>query len=61
MCVQVWLLEINASPSLTANTAADHALKCGLLDDVMTIIDFDSKCVYTHIDSDMLSCFSHKP
>ena len=34
-----WLLEINASPSMTANTPSDFELKCGLIDDVLTIID----------------------
>ena len=38
-----WLIEVNASPSLTANTADDWALKIGLLDDTMTIIDMESK------------------
>ncbi len=36
-----WLLEINASPSMTANTPHDFELKCGLLDDVFTIIDLE--------------------
>eukprot|EP00928_Gymnodinium_smaydae_P100271 TRINITY_DN9803_c0_g1_i1.p1 TRINITY_DN9803_c0_g1~~TRINITY_DN9803_c0_g1_i1.p1 ORF type:complete len:501 (-),score=82.41 TRINITY_DN9803_c0_g1_i1:118-1620(-) len=36
-----WLLEVNASPSLTANTVADYEMKFGLLDDVLTIIDVE--------------------
>lgn len=36
-----WLLEVNASPSLTANTAADYDMKFGLLDDVLTILDIE--------------------
>ena len=36
-----WLLEINASPSMTANTPHDFELKCGLIDDVFTIIDLE--------------------
>jgi tubulin polyglutamylase TTLL9 len=45
-----WLLEINArlnhflhffSPSMTANTPSDFELKCGLLDDVFTILDVE--------------------
>jgi len=36
-----WLLEVNASPSLTANTVADYEMKFGLLDDVMTILDME--------------------
>jgi len=38
-----WLLEVNASPSLSADTEDDHELKFGVLDDVMTMIDFDHK------------------
>lgn len=34
-----WLLEVNASPSITADTQADYELKYGLLDDVYTILD----------------------
>jgi len=36
-----WLLEVNGSPSMTANTQVDWELKCGLLDDVFTIIDME--------------------
>eukprot|EP00747_Dinoflagellata_sp_TGD_P221980 gnl/TRDRNA2_/TRDRNA2_93740_c0_seq1.p1 gnl/TRDRNA2_/TRDRNA2_93740_c0~~gnl/TRDRNA2_/TRDRNA2_93740_c0_seq1.p1 ORF type:complete len:509 (+),score=87.00 gnl/TRDRNA2_/TRDRNA2_93740_c0_seq1:206-1732(+) len=36
-----WLLEVNASPSLTANTKDDYDMKFGLLDDVMTLIDME--------------------
>ena len=36
-----WLLEINASPSMTANTPHDSELKINLLDDVLTIIDVE--------------------
>lgn len=36
-----WLLEINASPSMTANTPSDFELKCGLIDDVFTLIDLE--------------------
>lgn len=32
-----WLLEVNASPSLTANTPNDYDMKFGLLDDVPLI------------------------
>lgn len=34
-----WLLEINSSPSMTANTKDDCDLKNGMLDDLFTIID----------------------
>jgi len=35
------LIEVNASPSLTANTQADADMKFTLLDDVLTIIDVE--------------------
>lgn len=38
-----WLIEVNASPSLTADTPADYELKFGLLDDVYSVIDVESK------------------
>lgn len=34
-----WLIEINGGPSMTANTDFDCRLKCGLIDDVLTIVD----------------------
>eukprot|EP00933_Yihiella_yeosuensis_P033886 TRINITY_DN27494_c0_g1_i1.p1 TRINITY_DN27494_c0_g1~~TRINITY_DN27494_c0_g1_i1.p1 ORF type:complete len:515 (+),score=101.28 TRINITY_DN27494_c0_g1_i1:97-1641(+) len=36
-----WLLEVNASPSLTANTQADYDMKFGLLDDLLTLLDME--------------------
>ena len=42
-----WLLEVNGSPSMTANTQNDFELKVGLLDDVFTIIDMEK--MYIHI------------
>jgi len=36
-----WLIEINASPSMTANTPADYDTKLGLLEDVYSIIDIE--------------------
>lgn len=38
-----WLIEINASPSLTASNKDDYDLKCGLLTDVMNIIDLEGR------------------
>ena len=38
-----WLIEVNASPSVTADTPTDYELKFGLLDDVWTIIDVENK------------------
>lgn len=34
-----WLIEVNGSPSMTANTQVDRKLKNGLLDDTLTIIN----------------------
>lgn len=36
-----WLIEINGSPSMTANTPTDRKLKNGLLDDVLTIVNIE--------------------
>lgn len=34
-----WLIEINGSPAMTANTPTDRNLKVGLLDDALSIIN----------------------
>lgn len=36
-----WLIEVNASPSLSANTPADYDMKFALLDDTLTVLDFE--------------------
>jgi tubulin polyglutamylase TTLL9 len=36
-----WLIEINASPSMTANTPSDYEMKIGLLDDTFTVLDME--------------------
>jgi tubulin polyglutamylase TTLL9 len=36
-----WLIEINGSPSMSANTHKDSELKKGLLDDVFTILNME--------------------
>ncbi|XP_074659162.1 putative tubulin polyglutamylase TTLL9 [Tubulanus polymorphus] len=38
-----WLIEVNASPSLTASSKEDYDLKYGLLDDVMNVIDMEGR------------------
>eukprot|EP00242_Pyramimonas_sp_CCMP2087_P013271 CAMPEP_0198219710 /NCGR_PEP_ID=MMETSP1445-20131203/75726_1 /TAXON_ID=36898 /ORGANISM="Pyramimonas sp., Strain CCMP2087" /LENGTH=395 /DNA_ID=CAMNT_0043897223 /DNA_START=218 /DNA_END=1405 /DNA_ORIENTATION=- len=38
-----WLIEVNASPSMTADTETDRALKLGLLDDLLTVTDAEGK------------------
>lgn len=36
-------LQVNASPSLAADTPVDHELKFGMLDDVLTLVDMEHK------------------
>jgi tubulin polyglutamylase TTLL9 len=36
-----WLIEINGGPSMTANTDFDCRLKCGMVDDVLSIVDIE--------------------
>mmetsp|Transcript_133792 Transcript_133792/g.303471 ORF Transcript_133792/g.303471 Transcript_133792/m.303471 type:complete len:425 (+) Transcript_133792:46-1320(+) len=36
-----WLLEVNASPSLTATSNDDYAMKFGVLDDCITVLDLE--------------------
>ncbi|XP_029466891.1 probable tubulin polyglutamylase TTLL9 [Rhinatrema bivittatum] len=36
-----WLLEVNASPSLTASSQEDYKLKCRLLEDVLHVVDME--------------------
>ena len=36
-----WLIEVNGSPSMRANTKADKKLKIGLIDDMLTVIDLE--------------------
>ncbi len=38
-----WLIEVNASPSLTSSDQADYDLKFGLLDDMLTVVDMEQK------------------
>ncbi|GAA56803.1 probable tubulin polyglutamylase TTLL9, partial [Clonorchis sinensis] len=40
-----WLLEINASPSLTASSKEDYILKCNLLDDMLDVVDLEGRLV----------------
>ncbi|PAA70093.1 hypothetical protein BOX15_Mlig027277g1 [Macrostomum lignano] len=41
--LQPWLIEVNASPSLTASSKEDYDLKFGLLEDTLTIVDMEGK------------------
>uniref|UniRef100_A0A8C4WAV3 Tubulin--tyrosine ligase-like protein 9 n=1 Tax=Gopherus evgoodei TaxID=1825980 RepID=A0A8C4WAV3_9SAUR len=38
-----WLLEVNASPSLTASSQEDYELKCHLLKDTLHIVDMEGR------------------
>jgi len=38
-----WIIEVNASPSLTASSPTDYELKFGLLEDMLHIIDMEGR------------------
>ncbi|XP_070600452.1 probable tubulin polyglutamylase TTLL9 isoform X3 [Erythrolamprus reginae] len=38
-----WLLEVNASPSLTASSQEDHELKTRILEDTLNIVDMEGR------------------
>lgn len=38
-----WLIEVNASPSLTADTPSDYRLKYGLLEDLLGVVDMEKR------------------
>jgi hypothetical protein len=38
-----WLIEINASPSLTASGKDDYDLKYGVLNDVLNVLDLENR------------------
>ncbi|XP_065828525.1 probable tubulin polyglutamylase TTLL9 isoform X2 [Oscarella lobularis] len=38
-----WLIEVNASPSLTASSTSDYHLKVGLLHDVLNVVDMENR------------------
>jgi hypothetical protein len=42
-----WLLEVNASPSMTASTPADYALKYKLLSDTLDCVDMEQRLTGT--------------
>lgn len=45
-----WLIEINGSPSMTANTPIDRQLKNGILDDVLTVVNIEKMYDVSHLD-----------
>lgn len=36
-----WLIEVNGSPSMRANTKKDRDLKVGIIDDLLTVLDLE--------------------
>lgn len=36
-----WMIEVNGSPSMTANTPIDRTLKMNLLDDTLTVVNVE--------------------
>lgn len=38
-----WIIEVNASPSLTASSQTDYDLKFGLLEDMVHIVDMEGR------------------
>lgn len=42
-----WIIEVNASPSLTASSPTDYNLKIGLLEDMLHIVDMEGRLTGT--------------
>ena len=42
-CLHRWLIEVNASPSLTASSQEDYEMKCRLLEDTLHIVDMEGR------------------
>jgi tubulin polyglutamylase TTLL9 len=38
-----WLIEVNASPSMSSDNESDAKLKLGLLDDILTVTDAEGR------------------
>ena len=36
-----WLIEVNASPSMTATTPHDHKMKVGIIDDLLSVSNLE--------------------
>lgn len=36
-----WIIEVNGSPSMRANTKKDKELKVGVIDDMLSVIDLE--------------------
>lgn len=55
-----WLIEVNASPSLSANTAQDYQLKCGMLNDMLDVIDCEKRYASAANLESKLNCVGEK-
>ena len=38
-----WLIEVNASPSLTASSQEDYEMKCRVLEDTLHVVDMEAR------------------
>ena len=38
-----WLIEVNASPSLTASSQEDYEMKCQVLEDTLHVVDMEGR------------------
>ena len=55
--LKVWLLEVNASPSLTADTDSDYEMKRVLLDDMFNVVDVEGKLTGKEVQVNACSVF----
>ncbi|XP_056455926.1 probable tubulin polyglutamylase TTLL9 isoform X2 [Gadus chalcogrammus] len=42
-CLKPWLIEVNASPSLTASSQEDYEMKCRVLEDTLHVVDMEAR------------------
>ena len=47
--LKAWLIEVNSSPSLSASSDSDYALKYGMLEDTLRVVDLDRKLQGTEV------------
>lgn len=43
-----WLIEVNASPALTANTPDDYSMKFEMLNGMLDVVDMEGQVQHTH-------------
>ena len=51
-----WLIEVNASPSMTADSASDKELKTRVFEDVLNCVDFENKFATAKKEEEGASC-----